>query len=97
MANFKLTKQAFRQLKKLTKYDIKMARRIKSALLLLDSEEILGDPLQGYSDFSKIRVGKYRLIHAKINDVRIVAIIEKRETVYKTFKHLFENSTFLDI
>jgi len=97
MVNFRFTKQALKQFKKLKKSDIKIAKRIKSALLLLDSGEVLGETLQGHSDFYKVRVGKYRLIHTKINTVRIVAIIEKRETVYKTFKHLLESSNFLDI
>ena len=97
MANYKLTKQAIKQLKKLVKSDMKMAKRIKTALSLIDNEEALGETLQGYSEFFKVRVGKYRLIHTKIDDVRIIALVEKRETVYKTFKHLLENSSFLDV
>lgn len=97
MASYKLTKQALKQLKKLVKSDIKIARRIKTALLLIENEKALGETLQGYPDFFKVRVGKYRLIHTKIDAIRIIALVEKRETVYMTFKHLLENSSFLDI
>lgn len=66
-------------------------------MLLLSEGDITGEVLQGYPDFFKVRVGKFRLIHTTIDDVLIIAIIEKRETVYKTFKHLMENSDFLNI
>jgi len=46
--------------------------------------------------FFKVRVGKFRLIHTTVDGVLIVAIIEKRETVYQTFKHLMGNSDFLN-
>jgi mRNA-degrading endonuclease RelE of RelBE toxin-antitoxin system len=97
MGNYRLTKQAVKQLKKLKKSDANTAKRIKSALILLSEGDITGEALQGYSDFFKVRVGKFRLIHTTIDGVLIVAIIEKRETVYKTFKHLIENSDFLNI
>ena len=63
----------------------------------LSEGDITGDALQGYSDFFKLRVGKFRLIHTTIDGVLIIAIIEKRETVYKTFKHLIEDSDFLNL
>lgn len=97
MADYRLTKQAVKQLKKLSKSDKNTAIRIKSALFLLSEGDIIGEVLQGYSAFFKVRVGKFRLIHTTIEGVLIVAIIEKRETVYKTFKHLMENSDFLNI
>ena len=97
MANYKLTKQALKQLTKIVKSDIKTARRIKTALTSIENEEALGETLQGYSDFFKVRVGKYRLIHTRIEGVRIIALIEKRETIYQTFKHLIDNSNFLDL
>ena len=84
MKDFKLTKQAFKQLKKL-------------AILLIREGCLSGESLQGYSDFFKIRIGKFRLIHTTINGILIIAIIEKRETVYSTFKHLYDSSGFLDI
>jgi len=43
-----------------------------------------------------VRVGKFRLIHTTVDGMLIVAIIEKRETVYQTFKHLMGNSDFLN-
>lgn len=97
MASYRLTKQATKQLKKLKKSDINTARRIKSAIILLSEGDIAWESLQGYSDFFKVRVWKYRLIHTTIDDEIIIAIIEKRETVYKTFQHLLENSRFLKI
>ena len=51
-----------------------------------------GEALRGHTDFFKVRVGKYRLIHTTQNDVLIIAIIEKRETVYETFQHLLKHS-----
>lgn len=97
MINYRLTKQAFRQLKKLQQSDINTARHIKSAIISLSEGNIEGEALQGYSDFKKIRVGKYRLIYTVLDKELLIAIIEKRETVYKTFKHLFKNSNFIDI
>ena len=97
MANYRLTRQATKQLKKLKKSDISTARRIKSAIILLSEGDSAGEALQGHADFFKVCVGKYRLIHTTIADELIIAIIEKRETVYKTFQHLLENSRFLDI
>jgi len=97
MTNYRLTKQALKQLTQLTKSDIHTAKRIKSVLSSLADGKVKGETLQGYFGFFKLRVGKFRLIHTTINDVVIVAIIEKRETVYKTFQHLIENSNFLDL
>ena len=97
MADYRLTKQAVNQLEKLNNSDRNTAKRIKSALLLLIAGEVTGEALQGYPDFFKVRVGKFRLIHTTIDDVLIIAIIEKRETVYETFKHLIKNSDFLNI
>ncbi len=97
MADYRLTKQAVKQLKKLNKSDKNTAIRIKSALLLLSEGDITGETLQGFPDYFKVRIGKFRLIHTTIDGVLIIAIIEKRETVYKTFKHLMENSDFLNI
>lgn len=95
--NYRLTKQAAKRLKKILKSDLKTAKRIKDAIILLSENRNLGEALQGHSDFRKIRVGKYRLIHTKIDGVTIIAIIEKRETVYETFQHLLKNSDFLDL
>ena len=96
MRELRLTKQAFKQLKKLKKSDINTAKRVKSVITALSEGNITGEALQGYSDFFKIRVGKFRIIHIMIDGVIVVAIIEKRETIYKTFKHLMEKSDFLD-
>lgn len=56
-----------------------------------------GEKLQGHSKFEKSRVGKYRLISTVRDSVLIIAIVEKRETVYETFEHLLKNSNFLDV
>jgi len=88
--NYRLTKQATKQLRNLKKSDI------KTAIISLIKHELKWEVLQGSTDFFKIRIGKYRLIYTKINDKLIIAIIEKRETVYKTFQHLLEKSKFLD-
>jgi mRNA-degrading endonuclease RelE of RelBE toxin-antitoxin system len=50
----------------------------------------------GYSEFKKIRAGKYRLIYTLRDQIILIAIIEKRETVYQTFEHLFKNSSMFD-
>jgi len=96
MVDYRLTKQAIKQLQKIKKSDINTARRIKSAIFLLKNGNIKGESLQWYYDFFKIRVGKFRIIHTTINNVLIITIIEKRETIYKTFKHLIKNSDFLN-
>jgi mRNA-degrading endonuclease RelE of RelBE toxin-antitoxin system len=75
---------------------INTAKRVKLVITALSEGNITGEALQVYSDFFKIRVGKFRLIHTMIDRVIVVAIIEKRETIYKTFKHLMEKSDFLD-
>ena len=95
MKTIKLTKQALKALKKLSKNDIKTAKRLKSIIEKLRSNSITGESLQGYSQFKKIRAGKYRLIYINQEELVLIAIIEKRETVYQTFAHLLKNSSFL--
>jgi hypothetical protein len=57
---------------------------------------IEGESLTGYAEFKKLRAGKYRLIYTLRGEVLLIAIIEKRETVYATFKHLFKKSSVFD-
>ena len=97
MKDYKLTKQAFKQLKSLSKNDIKTAKKLKEVIMLLREDLITGESLQGYSKFKKIRVGKFRLIYTFQEEIILIAIIEKRETVYQTFEHLFKSSDFLNI
>jgi len=97
MRDYKLTKQAFKQLKLLAKNDRKTAEKLKGVILQLREDLTSGESLQGYSQFKKIRVGKFRLIYTFQEELLLIAIIEKRETVYQTFEHLFKNSNFLDI
>jgi mRNA interferase RelE/StbE len=96
MKQLRFTKHAIKQLKKISKSDINTARRIKKIIISLNQGKIVGETLQGHPDFFKIRVGKYRLIHTMLNNEIIVTLIEKRETVYKTFQHLLNNANFLD-
>lgn len=97
MRDYKLTRQALKQLKLLAKNEIKTAKKLKEAIIQLRKDLISGESLQGYSQFKKIRVGKFRLIYTYQEELLLIAIIEKRETVYKTFEHLFKNSSFLNI
>ncbi|NOQ17112.1 MAG: hypothetical protein GQ581_08625 [Methyloprofundus sp.] len=97
MRDYKLTRQAFKQLKLLVKNDRKTAEKLKNTIIQLRKGLITGDSLQGYSQFKKIRVGKFRLIYIFQEELVLIAIIEKRETVYQTFEHLFKNSSFLDV
>lgn len=93
--NLKLTKQAEKKLRKINKSDNKTAKRIKEAIFSIRDGEASGESLKGYTNFKKYRVGKYRLIYTVVDDELWITIIEKRETVYLTFKHLFDNSDFL--
>lgn len=97
MRDYKLTKQAFKKLKVLAKNDPKTARKLKEIIMQLREDLISGESLQGYSQFKKVRAGKFRLIYTFQEELILIAIIEKRETVYETFEHLFKNSKFLDI
>lgn len=96
MLDYKLTKQAFKKLSQLAKDDPKVAKNIKEIILQLRCSSISGESLTGYSEFKKIRTGKYRLIYTLREQVVLIAIIEKRETVYQTFEHLFKNSSMFD-
>lgn len=96
MREYKLTKQAFKALSTLAKNDPKTAKRIKETIVKLTQDSISGESLQGYSQFKKIRIGKFRLIYTLQEELLLIAIIEKRETVYQTFEHLFKNSNFLE-
>ena len=97
MRDYKLTRQALKQLKLLAKNEIKTAKKLKDVIIQLREDLISGESLQGYSKFKKIRVGKFRLIYTLQEEILLIAIIEKRETVYSTFEHLLKNSSFLDI
>jgi len=93
---YKLTKQAFKVLKLLSKNDPKTAKKIKAIITDLRNDAISGESLQGYRQFKKIRAGKYRLIYNVQEELLLITIIEKRETVYQTFAHLVKNSNFLE-
>ncbi|MEM6406592.1 MAG: type II toxin-antitoxin system RelE/ParE family toxin [Pseudomonadota bacterium] len=92
MLRYRLTKLALKQLKKIAKSDHHIASRVKEMILSLSNGSVYGEALQGQPDFFKIRVGKYRIIYTVVGGDIIVALIEKRETVYKTFQHLMKHT-----
>jgi addiction module RelE/StbE family toxin len=98
MRDIKLTKQAKKKLQVIQKSHPKIAKTISTTILGLKqgAEVVKGESLQGYSEFKKIRVSKYRIIYTFDTETVTVAIIDKRETVYQTFTHLMKNSSFLD-
>ena len=96
MRVYKLTKQAFKVLKLLSKNNPQIAKKIKEIINDLRNDAISGESLQGYRQFKKIRAGKYRLIYSYQEEVLLITIIEKRETVYQTFVHCIKNSNFLE-
>jgi addiction module RelE/StbE family toxin len=93
---YKLTKQSFKKLKLIANSDPKLAKQIKTIINKLREDTVSGETLKGFSDFKKIRIHKFRLIYTIQNEVVIIALIEKRETVYTTFAHLLKNSQFLE-
>lgn len=82
-------------LTQLAKDNPKVASNIKSIITKLRENSLEGESLR-ICFFKKIRAGKYRLIYTLRNDILLIAIIEKRETVYATFEHLFKNSSMFD-
>ena len=96
MRDYKFTKQAFKKLTDLSKNEPKIASHIKEIITNLRLDLIEGESLTGYAEFKKLRAGKYRLIYTLRGEVLLIAIIEKRETVYATFKHLFKKSSAFD-
>jgi mRNA-degrading endonuclease RelE of RelBE toxin-antitoxin system len=97
MRDYELTKQAFKKLKFLAKNDKNTALKIKTVILKLREDSLVGESLQSYRQFKKIRIGKIRLIYTYKEEVLLVTIIEKREKVYQTFSHLLKNSKFLEV
>lgn len=92
MREYKLTKQAAKKLKKLATSNPKLATQIADHIFDLRKDVIVGEPLSVYTTFKKIRVRDFRIIYTVIDDVLLVAIIDKRETVYQAFEHFFKNS-----
>jgi mRNA-degrading endonuclease RelE of RelBE toxin-antitoxin system len=91
MLSYRLSKQALKSLSKLEKSDKSLARRIDQKIVQLRKQEITGEALQGASDYSKVRVGKYRIISMVRDNMLLVYIIEKRESVYQTFQHFLRD------
>ena len=95
MREYKLTKQALKKLKKLAKSDPKIATQIANHIKELRQDLIAGESLTGYTQFKKVRVRDFRIIYTIEDEVLWVTIIDKRETVYETFEHLFKNTDLL--
>jgi mRNA-degrading endonuclease RelE of RelBE toxin-antitoxin system len=91
MLSYRLSKQALKSLTKIEKSDKSLARRIDQKIVQLRKQEITGEALQGASDYSKVRVGKYRIISTVRDNILWIYIIEKRESVYQTFQHFLRN------
>lgn len=89
---YKLLKQARKSLIKLEKSDKKTGERIVRKIIQLSRGEITGEALKGATHFSKVRVGKYRIISTVEDGILLIFIIEKRESVYKTFEHFLKQS-----
>ena len=96
MRDYKFTKQVFKKLTDLSKNAPKIASHIKEIITNLRLDLIEGENLTGYAEFKKLRAGKYRLIYTLRGEVLLIAVIEKRETVYATFKHLLKKSAAFD-
>jgi addiction module RelE/StbE family toxin len=96
MRQILFTKQAGKKLKQINKSTPQVAKAIKNLLLSLaeDVKQVRGETLQGYSDFKKFRVGKYRVIYTYNETTVTVAILDKREIVYQSFEKLMKNSDF---
>ena len=92
MREYELTKQAIKKLKNLSKNDPKIATQIASSILNLRKDLIKGESLTGFTLYKKIRVRNFRIIYKLENEKLLIAIIDKRETVYKIFEHLVKNS-----
>lgn len=96
MREYRLTKQAAKKLKKLASSDPKLATQIADHIIDLRQDLIMGEPLSVYTAFKKIRVRNFRIIYTLAEEILLIAIIDKRETVYQTFEHLFKNTDQLD-
>lgn len=93
MKDYKLTKQALKKLKKLAKSNPKLATQIADHIEALREETITGETLAQYTNFKKVRVRDFRIIYTLTeDDILLIAIVDKRETVYATFEQLFKNS-----
>jgi mRNA-degrading endonuclease RelE of RelBE toxin-antitoxin system len=96
MRDYKLTKQAGKKLKKLAVSDPKFATQIADHIVELRQDLITGETLSVYTRFKKIRVRDFRIIYTLEDDVLLITIIDKRETVYKTFENLIKKSNQLN-
>jgi mRNA-degrading endonuclease RelE of RelBE toxin-antitoxin system len=92
MREYKLTKQAAKKLKKLAVSNPKLATQIADHVVDLRQDLIVGEPLSVYTTFKKIRVRDFRIIYTLVDEVLLIAIIDKRETVYQAFEHFYKNS-----
>lgn len=75
--DLKLHRKAVKSLEKIVSTDLKLARQIKEALLLLEKDPFQGKKLTGdWKDFYKYRVRDYRIIYQIIDDKLVVFVLE---------------------
>lgn len=81
-----LSPRSEKQLRKLPKFDqIAVAQKIRSLTGLPVSGE---EKLSGYPKIYRVRVGNYRIVYRKMDDIYIVLIGHRRD-IYRALKDLF--------
>lgn len=80
-------------LKKLAKWNPKLARQIKEHIVALRKGEISWETLKVLTRYKKIRVRDYRILYKLGGDVIFIVIIDKRETTYSQLEHLDKSSS----
>lgn len=81
--------RAERQLKKLPKIDeIAVVQKIRS--IKEEKEGVLEEKLQGYKNIYRVRVGNYRIVYRKSEELIHIILIRHRKDVYELLKQLFD-------
>jgi len=90
MRQIDFTKSAEKSLRKLAESDQRIAKQIKLKLLALLQEPQPQESLKmnGSTEYSRVRVGKYRIIYRFDEAMLYVVLIAKREIVYEEFARL---------
>lgn len=90
MRQIDFTKSAEKSLRKLAESDQRIAKQIKIKLLALLQEPQPQESLKmiGSPEYSRVRVGKYRIIYRFDEAMLYVVLIAKREIVYEEFARL---------
>jgi addiction module RelE/StbE family toxin len=84
MRLIKLTKQARKKLQTIQKSHPKIAKTISAIILGLkeDVDMVNGEMLQGYSEFKKVRVSKYRIIYTYDAESVTITKLINQITIY---------------